>query len=296
MSASLAPLSLVNKGSSSPDGQFPRQLVHERGEVTIAAQPLRIATISTGQLDGATTLGVVPVGATQGHGTGVFEPYLGQAFPHFARQLGSMADLGDRKAPDIAAFKTLQPDLIFMNEAGRNEDVRAELSQIAPVVVTIGKGFNWKVDFQLMAHALGKAGAATAFLDRFHADAERARPRQETVSFVQSNGRRLTIMGRQSFVGSIADDMGLVRPETQSFAATSRLIEAGDIGQVAADWIIYAGQGEGTSMIRSMPGWSDLPAVREGRAVEVDYQPFFNNAGATAARIVLDQLSAILGA
>jgi iron complex transport system substrate-binding protein len=43
-----------------------------------------------------------------------------------------------------------------------------------------------------------------------------------------------------------------------------------------------------------MPGWSELPAVREGRAVEVDYQPFFNNAGATAARIVLDQLIGML--
>lgn len=291
---SLAPLDLEGKGSAAADGVFPRIVLHERGETGIAGEPRRIAVISTGQADAATTLGVVPMGATQGHGTGVFEPYLAQFYPQHARQLGRIADLGDRKAPDIAAFARLAPDLIFMNEAGRNEDSRAALNAVAPVIVTRGKGFNWKVDFRLMAHALGRVSAAQAFLDSFYAAATAAKVRGGTVSFVQSNGRRLTIMGRQSFVGTIADDLGLARPDAQSFEATSRHIEASQIADVAADWVIYAGQGTGVAAIKAMPGWNDLSAVRAGQAIEVDYQPFFNNAGPTAARLVLDQLSAIL--
>lgn len=290
----LAPLDLNGKGSAAADGAFPRSVLHERGENLLNAEPRRVAVISTGQLDAATTLGLVPVGATQGHGTGVFEPYLAQFYPQHARQLGSMADLGDRKAPDVAAFARLAPDLICMNEAGKNEDSRAALGEVAPVLVTRGTGFNWKVDFLLLAHAVGRVAVAQGFLDSFHRAASGARLTLGTVSFVQSNGRRLTIMGLQSFVGTIADDLGLKRPGSQSFAATSRQIESHQIADVDADWVIYAGQGAGVAAIKAMPGWNDLPAVRGGRAIEVDYQPFFNNAGPTAARIVLDQLSAIL--
>ncbi len=287
---SLAPISLQDTGSDAADGIFPRYVRHEAGTLLIDREPRRVAVISTGQLDCATTLGVVPIAATQGHGTGVFEPYLTHFHPRHAGALGSLGDLGDRKEPDIDVFRALQPDLIFMNRAGDRHDNYAALAEIAPVVVTRGKGFNWQIDFLLMAHALGRVEQAQAFLRRFRADSAAARPRRGTVSFVQSNGRRLTIMGRQSFVGTIAEDMGLVRPEAQRFDATSRHIERDEIAAVDADWVIYAGQGVGSDTIRSMPGWSNLPAVRAGRAVEVDYQAFFNNAGATAARIVLDQL------
>ncbi|ADO41602.1 ABC transporter substrate-binding protein [Ketogulonicigenium vulgare] len=295
MTKSLAPTALdSNHGSAAPDGVFPRDVQHENGIAVIAAAPARIAVISTGQLDCAVTLGVVPVAATQGHGTGVFEPYLAQAFPQLARALGSLTDIGDRKAPDLDRMRDLALDLIFMNAAGDRNQVYGQMAALAPTVVTRGTGVNWKVDFLLMAHALGKAGAAQNYLQDFVRDAAAAPVTRGTVSFVQSNGRRLTVMGRRSFIGSIADDMGLTRPAAQAFEGTSQQIEASDIAKVDADWIIYAGQGAGVQMIHAMPGWKALPAVNAGRAIEVDYQPFFNNAGATAARIALTQLCNIL--
>lgn len=293
--ASLAPEALAGTGSTDPDGHFPRRLVHEGGELIIDSAPRRIGVISTGQLDGATTLGVVPVAATQGHGTGVLEPYLTHLYPRHARALGSLGDLGDRKAPRLDVLRALDLDLIFLNQAGDRQQNAGALSEIAPVVMTRGKGFNWKVDFLLMAHALGRTNSAERFLERFRSDSVSADPIPETVSFVHSNGSRLTVMGRKSFVGSIADGMGLARPEDQRFEATSRHIERTEIDAIDADWIVYAGQGTGTDVIHALPGWDELPAVRAGRAIEVDYQPFFNNAGPTAARIVLDQLRAMFG-
>lgn len=292
---SLAPERPTDTGSSEPDGVFPRRLVHEYGELVIGAAPRRIGVISTGQLDGATTLGVVPVAATQGHGTGVFEPYLTHLYPQHAASLGTLVDLGDRKAPRLEVIRALELDLVFLNQAGDRQHNADALSKIAPVVMTRGKGINWKADFLLMAHALGRAGHAERFLARLHADSADADPVPQTVSFVHSNGSRLTVMGRGSFVGTIADGMGIVRPEAQRFEATSQHLDESEIEVVAADWIIYAGQGGGAELIRGLPGWSDLPAVRAGRAIEVDYQPFFNNAGPTAARIVLDQLRAVVG-
>lgn len=291
--ASLAPDALAGTGSTDPDGHFPRRLVHESGELIVESAPRRIGVISTGQLDGATTLGVVPVAATQGHGTGVLEPYLTHLHPQHARALGSLVDLGDRKAPRLDVLRALDLDLIFLNQAGDRQQNADALAEIAPVVMTRGKGVNWKVDFLLMAHALGRTRGAERFLERFLADSVSADPAPQTVSFVHSNGSRLTIMGRRSFVGSIADGMGLVRPEAQRFEATSQHIERTEIDSIDAEWIIYAGQGTGIGLIHALPGWNELPAVRAGRAIEVDYQPFFNNAGPTAARIVLDQLRAI---
>lgn len=202
-------------------------------------------------------------------------------------------DLGDRKAPRLDVIRELELDLIFLNQAGDREHNINALSEIAPVVMTRGKGFNWKVDFLLMAHVLGRTERAERFLAHFHVDADDANPVQQTVSFIHSNGSRLTAMGRRSFVGSIADDMGLLHPEEQCFEATSRHLNRGEIDAIDADWIIYAGQGGGIDLIRGLPDWNELSVVQEGRAIEVDYQPFFNNAGPTAARIVLDQLHAM---
>src|SRR5690606_27733716 len=115
--------------------------------------------------------------------------------------------------------------------AGSSEESRAALAAIAPLVVTRGKGVNWKADFLLMADALGCAGAAAALLARYHADAA-APVTDKTVSFVHANGRRITVMGRRSFVGTIADDLGLVRPPAQDFAATSRHIEPDAIAAI----------------------------------------------------------------
>lgn len=289
-----APRFLEGTGSAEADGVFPRTVVDEVGEVVIEAEPTRIAVIQTGQLDGALSLGVVPVGAARGLGTDIYGEYHARVFPQYAEQLAAMVDLGSRQEPDIEAIAALKPDLIFLNKAALVEDTYNALKQIAPVVVTKGTGVNWKVDFLLIAHALGKADAAQALLDQYQADAEAAAAlwadAPPTVSFVHSNGTRTRIMGVSSFAGSIAEDLGLARPESQDFMETSEDISPELLDQADADWIFYSGQGEGVALIENAPLWQTLSGVAADHAVFVEYEPFYFNAGPAAARIVMETI------
>ena len=295
-----APRFLEGTGSTAADGVFPRVVVDEVGEVEIPAEPQRIAVIQTGQLDGALSLGVVPVGAARGLGTEIYGEYHTRVFPQFSEQLNAMVDLGTRQEPDIEAIAALKPDLIFLNSAALVEDTYNALKQIAPVVVTKGTGVNWKVDFLLIAHALGKAGEAQALLDQYHADAEAAAAdwadAPPTVSFVHSNGSRTRIMGVSSFAGGIAEDMGLARPESQDFMKTSEDISPELLDQADADWIFYSGQGDGVATITEAPLWETLSGVAAEHAVFVEYEPFYFNAGPAAARIVLETIKDTISA
>lgn len=278
------------------NNNFPYHIKHEYGETLIPVEPLRVITISTGQTDACTTLGVVPVGATRGHGTGVFEPYLPLSFPFSARELGKVHDIGERKDPDINAIKELQPDIILLNAAGlKDHGTLTSLQAIAPVVVTKGQGVNWRVDFLKVSEALGRQVEAKRWLQSFDHDCQHTHTVSETVTFIQSNGLRIKLMGHNSFSGLIARDMGANFNSGKRFHAVSRLLESGDLVDIDPHWIIYGGQGNGSGLIRSLPEWNNLRAVKLGQAIEVDYQPFFNNAGPTAARIVLQQLKAIIG-
>jgi len=293
-----APRALEGLGSDAADGVFPRTVRHVLGETVIESEPQRVAIISTGQFDSALAVGVVPVASTRGAGQAdLVDPYLVTAYPEFADKFGDVLDLGLRLEIDLEALAEARPDLILVNASTDTPEERAQyelLSQIAPTVVTNATGVNWKVIYLLTADALGRRERAEAFLDQYHADAEAfaatVADASPTVSFIQSTGDRTRIFGVPSFAGSIAEDMGLARPEAQSFNKTSEDISPELLDQADADWIFYAGRGDGIKVLTEATLWPTLEGVAAGHAVEVDFDPFYLNAGPTAARIVLDKI------
>jgi iron complex transport system substrate-binding protein len=292
--AHVSPRDLGAFGSDLADGIFPRTVRHEYGETTIPAAPLRIAIVSTGQLDALLTLGIVPAGATRAEGAALYGPYLAAKFPALRPQLDAMADLGSRANQDIEAIAQLHPDLILMNNTIIKHEIYERFAQIAPTVVTRGTGLNWQVDFLLIASAVGRRYQAQALLDKFHADAAgfaaKWHGHAPTVSFVMATAGRTRIFGIPSFTGGIAEDLGLARPESQQFQQTSRDVSPELIDQADADWIFYAGRGTAEAGLSTAPLWPSLRAVQAGHAVRVDIDAFYLNAGPTAARQVLDTL------
>ncbi|PHP53735.1 iron-siderophore ABC transporter substrate-binding protein [Actinomyces ruminis] len=283
-------------GSGQGDDVFPRTVTHFLGDTTIEASPQRVVIISTGQLDAALTLGVVPVGATSGDGAGTVPDYLPTAFPDAADALAEITDVGSRTEPSVEAIAALSPDLILMNIAGKDaESLYTSLSEIAPTVATQGTGQYWKQDFLLLADALGKPEEAQAWLDTFHTDAASAGQgitADTTISLLRKNGDRTRIFGAVSFAGSVLADMGVARPDTQTFTDdTSQDISEEQLDQADADWILYGVQGGDETELTSMSLWSTLAAVQAGQAVQVEDDPFYLNAGPTAARVVLDTVS-----
>lgn len=280
-------------GSSEGDGLFPRSVTHFAGVTEISAAPERIAVVSTGQLDALLTLGQVPAAATRAENSGLVPTYLSEAFPQDAAALGAMTDIGQRTEPDLEAIAQAAPDLILIN-ATRGAELYDALSAIAPTVVTKGNGVNWKSDFLLIADALGDEGAARGILDSLQSDsaafAATHTDGEPTVSFLQSTGDRTRIMGVPSFAGGLAQDLGLGRPASQLFDETSQEISAEQLDLADADHVFYAGTGQGVAFIEDAPLWSTLGAVASGRAVPVDFDPWFMNAGPTAARLVQTEI------
>ncbi|WP_329124775.1 iron-siderophore ABC transporter substrate-binding protein [Streptomyces sp. NBC_01465] len=288
-------------GTKAADGVFPRTVTHFKGSTEITGKPARVAALSTGQLDDLLTLGAVPVAATRGDNAGLVPDYLADAFPQQKAQLAKMADVGTRAAPNLEALSAAQPDLILINSS--LADLYPKLSKIAPTVVTKGQGINWKRDLLLVGDAVGKGDQAQTLLNGFAEDAA-AKGKAlgaggTAVSMVRFTPDRTRMFGVSSFTGSIAVDMGVGRPKSQSFKAISQDISSERIDLADGDWIFYSVQGDpaktDAGSVLAGPLWKSMKAVKGEHAVKVDDDPWYLNAGPTAARLVVEQLTASLG-
>ena len=284
-------------GSGQADGVFPRTVVHYQGETTINAAPTKVVVISTGQADAMLTLGMCPIGSTTASGAeGPVSQYLKDAYPDQVSAIEAITRVGSRNEPDIEAIGALKPDLILTNKAGKDDadTLYKNLTAIAPTVVTRGTGQFWKIDFLLLADALGKREAARSLLDMFKteaAEAGSALSSAGTISLLRKNGEKLRVFGPASFAGSVVADMGLQRPDTQRFTdGVSRELSSEALDQADGDWLFYGVQGGKDEELTGQALWGSLKAVTAGHAVKVDDDPFFLNAGPTAARAVRDQI------
>ncbi|MFF0090813.1 iron-siderophore ABC transporter substrate-binding protein [Streptomyces canus] len=299
---SAAPSALADGMGSDQDadGTFPRTVTHFGGRTTVEAQPKRIAVLSTGQLDDLLSLGVVPTATTRAANAGLVPGYLADAFPTYKQRLAGMTDAGTRQAPNLETLAAAKPDLILANDS--LGDLYPKLSKIAPTVITAGNGINWKRDLLLVGDAVGKGEAAQKLLDEIVADARAKGQRVEgdpAVSMVRFTPDRTRMFGVSSFTGSLAVDMGLSRPTPQRFNAISEDIGAESIDTADGDWIFYSVQGDASrtdaGSVVAGPLWKSMKAVTAGQAVKVDDDPWYLNAGPSAARLVISQLADTIG-
>ncbi|MFJ2651497.1 ABC transporter substrate-binding protein [Streptomyces sp. NPDC087420] len=288
-------------GAKAADGVFPRTVGHFKGTTTIKETPGRIAVLSTGQLDDLLSLGLVPTATTRADNAGLVPDYLKDTFPRYGQKLGKMTDVGTRAAPNLETLAAAQPDLILANDS--LGDLYPKLSKIAPTVVTKGQGINWKRDLLLVGAAVGKGEQARKTLDDIATDVaaqgEKLGGANTAVSMVRFTSDRTRMFGVSSFTGSIAVDMGLGRPGAQRFNAISEDISAERIDLADGDWIFYSVQGDpgktDSGSVLAGPLWKSMKGVKAGHAVKVDDDPWYLNAGPTAARIVVKQLADTIG-
>ncbi|MFF1304016.1 iron-siderophore ABC transporter substrate-binding protein [Streptomyces sp. NPDC058307] len=299
---SAAPSTLADGMGSDQDkdGAFPRAVTHFEGRTTVKARPKRIAVLSTGQLDDLLSLGIVPTATTRADNAGLVPGYLADAFPTYKKPLADMTDAGTRQAPNLETLAAAEPDLILANDS--LGDLYPKLSKIAPTVITAGNGINWKRDLLLVGDAVGKGQAARKTLNGIVADARAKGQRIDgdpTVSMVRFTPDRTRMFGVSSFTGSIAVDMGLSRPKSQRFHAISQDIGAESVDTADGDWIFYSVQGDASTTdaasVVAGPLWKSMKAVKAGQAVKVDDDPWYLNAGPSAARLVISRLADTVG-
>lgn len=278
-------------------GAFPRTIEHAMGTTEIPERPERVVVLDTGELDSVVALGITPVGAVRAPVEDGFLEYL-SAETADTELVGEIRDL------NLEAIVALDPDLILSSK-NRHEDLYDQLSAIAPTVFTESVGVVWKENLLVHAEALGLEEQAEHLLADYETRAadvgdrlQAERGELPTISMVRFLPDETRLYQKASFIGTILEDVGLPRPESQDvdeFAATisAELLEMAD-GDVILT--THYGPADETTMdeLTSNSLWEQLGAVQAGEVYEVADDHWMLGIGIGAANLVLDDIEELL--
>lgn len=279
-----------------------RTVHHAAGETVLHGDPQRIVVLSGDQLDALCALGLqsrivaaaVPDGTPDRPGT---QPsYLGTV-------IHDVPPAGTRSAPDLAAIKAANPDLILGSKALTPQSYAA-LTAIAPTVFTGDPGAAWQDTMRIVGASVGRADAANQLLDGFNKDADDVGVQNDAThyqaSVVQLTENTLRIYGTDDFPASVLGSVGVDRPATQRFKDRP-YVEIGSTDLKNADFsaadgdIVYvsfdspAAKDRAAAVLDSN-AWLALSASKDNRVFVVNNEVWQTGEGIVAARGMLADL------
>ncbi|MFI8353282.1 ABC transporter substrate-binding protein [Streptomyces cyaneofuscatus] len=288
-----------DSGSGSEgSGEAPRTVKTAMGDVKVPAAPQRVVVLDTAELDSVLTLGVKPVGATHADVDSGFLNYLPKD------QVAGITDVGQMMTPNLEAIAGLKPDLILTSKI-RHGDKYAELSKIAPTVMTENTGYPWKENFQVHAEALNKQAEAKMVTDdyaRHVADVTKALGGKEKAGATEVNmvrfveGADIRIYGKKNYIATILADVGLGRPAITDKAKDgfSYDVSPEKIDLADADAVFHSTYGDPKKSKETQTTgsglWKNMDAVKNGKVFAVDDQLWIQGIGYTAADKILHEL------
>jgi len=284
------------------DGPPTREVRHAAGTTEVPADPQRIVVLSGDQLDALCALGLQSriVAAAVADGATGQPSYLGTVV-HDVRPAGT------RSAPDVAAIKAANPDLI-LGSLALTPDAYGELSAIAPTVFTGPPGPAWQDTLRIVGDATGRADAANRLIDEFEQAAHETGADNDATHFqasvVQLTANTLKIYGIDDFPASVLGAVGVDRPATQRFkdkpfieVSTSEVSKSTDFSAADGD-IVYlsfdspAAKDHARTVLES-EAWKRLSATRDNRVFIVNNEVWQTGEGIVAARGILDDLRVV---
>ncbi|ARF74260.1 ABC transporter substrate-binding protein [Streptomyces sp. NPDC012600] len=287
-----------SSGSDDASAGAPRTVKTAMGDVKVPATPERVVVLDSAELDSVLTLGVKPVGATHADVQSGFLNYLPKD------QVAGITDVGQMMTPNLEAIAGLKPDLILTSKV-RHGDKYAELSKIAPTVMTENTGYPWKENFQVHAEALNKKAEAKMVTDdyaRHVADVTKALGGKEKAAATEVNmvrfveGADIRIYGKKNYIATILADVGLGRPAVTDKAADgfSYDVSPEKIDLADADVIFHSTYGDPKKSKETQTTgsglWKNMDAVKNGKVFAVDDQLWIQGIGYTAADKILSEL------
>ena len=280
------------RGQNGQSSQSSTDNAAASGTSTAVEGEQRIVALNTGQLDNLLLLGITPVGVAAAKNADLIPQFLRDRFGA-DMDLDSIADCGFRQEPDVEIIANLQPTLICANSRS-DEALLEKLRTIAPVVLGEGGGENWKQDLVTIADAAGKADEAQALLDEYETAAAAVKASQPanppTVSFLRTNKGEFQMYGAQSMAGTVAADCGFARPAAQQFTdQAGQDLSPELINQADAEWLFYGVQ-DGAESPEDTSLWPTLEAVKNDRAIAIDYDSWYMNASLVSAGVILEGL------
>jgi iron complex transport system substrate-binding protein len=287
--------------SAVDSGPPTRTVRHAAGETQVGDDPQRIVVLSGDQLDGLCALGLQSrvVAAALPDGSTSQPSYLGTV-------IHDVPAAGTRSAPDIAAIKSANPDLI-LGSAALTPDAFGELSAIAPTVFTGPPGAQWQDNLRTVGAATGRLDAANGLIDDFEKAADKTGADNDATHFqasvVQFTDTTMRVYGTDNFPGNVLGAVGVDRPAAQRFTDKPYLeigISDADISNSpdlsAADgdilYLSFTSQAakERAPKVMESDAWKKLSANRDNRVFAVNNEVWETGEGIVAARGILDDL------
>jgi iron complex transport system substrate-binding protein len=288
--------------ASTVDAQFPKTIQHALGTAEIKAVPKRIVTLDPSYTDAALALGADVAGyVIYRKGDAAFPSYLGDV----SAQTKDAADLGSLAEPSLDKILAAQPDLIVSAKV-RHEALYAQLSKIAPTIMSVSTGPTWKQNIVMLGDALGKKDKAEQIIQAYKDRAKKvgtailAKNPGLTYSYLRFAGEDTArLYSSTSFLGEIMADAGIPRPagqpdskekifvplsQEQLPAAEAGLIITSAFGQDSGEGDKSRAQKE---KFMANPLWSKL----KGEVLNVDDIVFATSVSMQGAHAVLTKLA-----
>ncbi len=274
-------------------------ITHAMGETEVPDDPQRIVILTNEGTEALLSLGITPVGAANS--------WLGDPwYDHVAPLMEGVQPLGTENGMNLELVAALEPDLILGNMQ-RHEEVYAQLSAIAPTVMSERLRGDWRVNYALYAEAVGMVEKGAEVLAEYDGQvaalsAALGDNLAEEVSIIRFLASQIRIYQLDSFSGVILSDLGFARPAIQNVEEFALRVGRENIPDMDGDRIFHFtydnGNGEGdaaTSEALADPLWQSLSAVEAGRVHQVSDTVWNTAGGILAARLMLEDIAEIYG-
>jgi iron complex transport system substrate-binding protein len=283
-----------------------RLFEHERlvGEpVCIPEAPARIASLDPFSLETLVAVDTLPVAM-------VNKPAALSRLPELESTLDEVIDLG--QPANLEMLLAAQPDLI-LTISGAYDDVLDQLRAIAPtVVLQFDNSGEWKDITRAFAEVIDAQDAIEAVFAVYDERLEVLRDllgeQPPVVSIVRIYPDTINLYLRESYPGTILEDAGIPRPESQDYSMEEAAeqfdnpiqysISQETLRDADADIIITWTFGATAELAESAeeqleallanPLWATLEAVQNGRVYRGG--PYWIGSGIYAAHRIIDDL------
>ncbi|WP_045520117.1 ABC transporter substrate-binding protein [Neobacillus niacini] len=270
-------------------------ITHSMGEATIKTDPKRVVVLDPGALDNVLALGITPVGAPT--------MQLDMPFPEYLKdQTEDIEHIGTAYEPNIEAIIKLKPDVIFGNKQ-YHEKLYEQLEAVGPTVIVETAGTTWKENLKIQAQALGLEDKAEKLLNDYHGRIENYKSSKgkdatsTEISLLRANTENVMVYLRQSFSGSIIEELGFSRPVSQQKDDFALELNNEAIPEMDGDYIFWFTREQPNiidSSFSNSPFWNNLEAVKNNKTFKVGYDTWLSGLGIQAANKIIDDVEKII--
>lgn len=264
---------------------FPVTVEHIYGTTTIPAEPLRVVSVGMHEQDFLYSLGVAPVGVKEWWGD---HPYATWPWAEEARlAVGASPEVMDTEGVNLEWVLAQDPDLIIAIYVTMDEARYAELSRIAPTIVTPSGfpawGAPWQAELKIIDQATsGTTEKSDAIIADF--DARYAAARAEFPQLAGKTGTNIyineeggyTAWSQDDLASKFLIDLGLVfPPELQALAQDDNRIDVSEenmrlLDMDVAIWPIDDAAAGEQAKVEASPLYQNLNLAKEGRSLWLD--------------------------